>query len=291
MRIWDFDIHQVRNEPESLLLEGKLIKEFRPKYNISFKDDKRFLLVRVHLQDDFPRFTLTRLKKDDGARYFGPFAHSGALRTTINWLTKKFGLRVCRPIRPGELDYKHCSNDIIKNCCAPCIGRVTVAEYQQRMTEACSFLEGKGMKDLLTVLEEEMQKAAAKLDFEKAAELRDMVEDMRKTITPTRTFERGARAKVMSTIDPMADVKELQEELGLEKPPLVMECFDIANIGTAHCVASMVRFKNGVPDNSNYRRYRIRAVSGQNDFISMAEVIRRRFSRILKEGREAVGGD
>jgi excinuclease ABC subunit C len=116
-----------------------------------------------------------------------------------------------------------------------------------------------------------------------------MVEDMRKTITPTRSFERGSRARVMSTIDPMADVKELQEELGLEKPPLVMECFDIANIGTAHCVASMVRFKNGVPDNSNYRRYRIRVVNGQNDFVSMAEVIRRRFSRILKEGREAVG--
>jgi excinuclease ABC subunit C len=147
------------------------------------------------------------------------------------------------------------------------------------------------MKDLLTVLEAEMQRAASRLDFEKAAELRDMVEDLRLTVIPTRSFERGARAKVMSTIDPMADVKELQELLGLEKPPLVMECFDIANIGMAHCVASMVRFKNGVPDNSNYRRYRIRIVSGQNDFASMAEVIRRRFSRILKEGREAVGSD
>lgn len=289
--IWDFDIHQVRNESESLLLEGKLIKDFRPKYNISFKDDKRFFLVRVNLQDDFPRFTLTRMKRDDGARYFGPFAHSSALKTTLNWLNKKFGLRVCKPIRPGEQDYKHCSNDIIKNCCAPCIGRVSIEDYRQKMAEACGFLEGKGMKDLLTVLEEEMQKAAARLDFEKAAELRDMVEDLRKTITPTRSFERGARAKVMSTIDPMADVKELQELLSLEKPPLIMECFDIANIGLAHCVASMVRFKNGVPDNSNYRRYRIRAVTGQNDFISMAEVIRRRFSRVLKEGREAIGAE
>jgi excinuclease ABC subunit C len=289
--IWDFDVHEVRNESESLLLEGKLIKDFRPKYNVSFKDDKRFLLVRVNLQDDFPRFTLTRMKRDDGARYFGPFAHSSALKTTINWLNKKFGLRVCKPIRPGENDYRHCSNDIIKNCCAPCIGRVTIEEYQQRMQEACGFLEGKGMKDLLTVLEAEMQRAASRLDFEKAAELRDMVEDLRLTVIPTRSFERGARAKVMSTIDPMADVKELQELLGLEKPPLVMECFDIANIGMAHCVASMVRFKNGVPDNSNYRRYRIRIVSGQNDFASMAEVIRRRFSRILKEGRAAVGSD
>lgn len=289
--IWDFDIHQVRNEPESLLLEGKLIKEFRPKYNISFRDDKRFLLVRVHFQDDFPRFSLTRLKKDDGAKYFGPFAHSGALRTTLNWLNKKFGLRVCRPIRPGEHDYKHCSNDIIKNCAAPCIGRVTPEEYRKRMEEASSYLEGKGARDLLGILEEEMQKAAAKLDFERAAELRDMVEDLRKTLSPTRSFERGARAKVMSTIDPLSDVRELQEALGLERPPLVMECFDIANIGTAHCVASMVRFKDGVPDNANYRRYRIRAVSGQNDFVSMAEVIRRRFSRILLEGREAVGAE
>lgn len=289
--IWDFDIRQVRNEPESLLLEGKLIKEFRPKYNISFRDDKRFLMVRVHLQDDFPRFTLTRLKKDDGARYFGPFAHSGALRTTINWLNKQYGLRVCRPIHPGEHDYKHCSNDIIKNCCAPCIGRVSPAEYKSRMEEACALLDGKGARDLTSILEEEMQKAAAKLDFERAAELRDMVEDLKKTLAPKRSFERGARMKVMSTIDPMADVKELQEELGLEKPPLIMECFDIANIGTAHCVASMVRFKNGVPDNANYRRYRIRSVSGQNDFVSMAEVIRRRFSRILREGREAVGAE
>lgn len=287
--IWDFDLEVVRSEPEALLLEGKLIKEFRPKYNVSFRDDKRFLLVRVRMQDDFPRFSLTRLKKDDGARYFGPFAHSGALRTTINWLNKKYGLRVCRPLKPTEKDYQHCSNDIIKNCCAPCIGRVTRDEYHRRVEEACSLLEGKGMRDLVTVLEVEMQAAATKLDFERAAELRDMVEDLKKTLKPTRTFERGARARVMSTINPMEDVKELQEILGLERAPLVMECFDIANIGTAHCVASMVRFKDGVPDNANYRRYRIRAVTGQNDFVSMAEVIRRRFSRILLEGREAMG--
>ncbi|MDZ4287005.1 MAG: excinuclease ABC subunit UvrC, partial [Prosthecobacter sp.] len=291
--IWDFEVHPVRNEPEALLLEGRLIKDFRPKYNVSFRDDKRFLLVRVHLQDEFPRFTLTRLRKDDGARYFGPFAHSGALRTTLNWLNKKFGLRVCRPIRPGEQDYKHCSNDIIKNCSAPCIGRVTPGEYRRRMEEACSFLEGKGVRDLVAALEEEMQTAARKMDFERAAELRDMAEDLKKTLSPTRTFERGARARVVSgsNIDAVADVRELQEVLGLERPPRVMECFDIANIGTAHCVASMVRFKDGVPDTSNYRRYRIRAVTGQNDFISMAEVIRRRFSRILLEGREAVGED
>lgn len=288
--IWDFEYHVVRNEPESLLLEGRLIKEFRPKYNISFRDDKRFLLVKVQMAEPFPRFSLTRLKKDDGARYFGPFAHSGALRTTLNWMNREFGLRVCRPMHPDEGDYKHCNNDIIKRCSAPCIGRVTPEEYRTRMERACEFLEGKS-KDLVAALEEEMQKAAAKLDFEKAAELRDMVEDFRKTLRPTRTFERGARARVVSTIDPMSDVAELQDCLGLNEPPLVMECFDIANIGTAHCVASMVRFKNGVPDNSNYRRYRIRIVSGQNDFAAMSEVVRRRYSRILLEGRQVMGGE
>ena len=77
--IWEFEWHIVRSEAEAVLYEGRLIKEFRPKYNISFRDDKRFLLVRVNLNDPWPGFQLTRLRKDDGARYFGPFAHSGAL--------------------------------------------------------------------------------------------------------------------------------------------------------------------------------------------------------------------
>ena len=288
--VWEFDLQIVKNEAEALLLEGRLIKEFRPRYNISFKDDKRFLLVKVKLDDPCPRLTLTRLKKDDGARYFGPFVHSSALRTTINWLNRRFGLRVCRPLRPGEADHKHCSNDIIKNCSAPCIGRVTEEQYKERVSQACDFLDGKS-RDLLTGLEEEMRAAAARLDFEKAAGLRDMIEDFKTTLKPTRSFERGAVARAVSTINPAADVRELQEALHLEREPLVMECFDIANIGTAHCVASMVRFKNGVPDNANYRRYRIRVVSGQNDFAAMSEVIRRRFSRILLEGRRHLGAE
>ena len=119
--VWDFEVHAVRSEPEALLLEGKLIKEFRPKYNVSFRDDKRFLLVKVNLADPIPRFQLTRLKKDDGCRYFGPFAHAGALRFTLNWMKKRFGIRSCRAHEPGEMDYKRCLEHIIKNCSAPCI--------------------------------------------------------------------------------------------------------------------------------------------------------------------------
>jgi excinuclease ABC subunit C len=100
--VWDLEYHTVRSEAEAVLFEGKLIKEFRPKYNISFKDDKRFLLVRVNLAEAIPRFALTRMRKEDGARYFGPFAHAGALRSTLEAMKKTFGLRSCRPLEPGE---------------------------------------------------------------------------------------------------------------------------------------------------------------------------------------------
>ncbi|MEM1444285.1 MAG: excinuclease ABC subunit UvrC [Verrucomicrobiota bacterium] len=286
--IWDFEIHEVRNEPEALLLEGKLIKEYRPKYNVAFRDDKRFLLVKVHPDEPWPKFQLTRLKKDDGARYFGPFAHSGALRQTISWMNREFGLRSCRPLNPGEKDYQHCSNDVIKNCTAPCIGRVTREEYLAKVDLACEFLAGHS-KDLVRSIEEEMEEAAKNLDFERAAELRDMIDNLKKTLRPTRQFKkRGVPGKA---INPEADVKELQEYLGMDREPTVMECFDISNISSNHIVASMVRFRNGVSDNSNYRRYRIKTVKGQDDFASMAEVIRRRYSRILLEAREHVGDE
>ena len=99
--IHDFEFHTVRNEEESLLLEGKLIKDYRPRYNVSFRDDKRFLLVRIRLADPWPRFTTTRTRKNDGALYFGPFPHSAALNHTLEWLNRSFGLRACRPLLPG----------------------------------------------------------------------------------------------------------------------------------------------------------------------------------------------
>jgi len=286
--IWDFDIHEVRNEPEALLLEGKLIKEYRPKYNIAFRDDKRFLLVKMHPGEPWPRFQLTRLRKEDGARYFGPFAHSGALRRTIAWMNREFGLRSCRPLKPDEQDYRHCHNDIIRNCAAPCIGRISREDYLAKVERACEFLQGQS-KDLLASIEEEMREAAASLDFERAAELRDMVANLKQTLRPTRQFRR--RGVPGKAIDSEADVAELGEILGLDGPPLVMECFDISNISSNHIVASMVRFRDGLPDNANYRRYRIRTVKGQDDFASMAEVVRRRYSRILLQARERVGAE
>jgi excinuclease ABC subunit C len=159
---------------------------------------------------------------------------------------------------------------------------ITAEQYRERVEAACEFLAGKS-REAMEGLEDEMRKAAKELNFERAAQLRDMVEDLRRTTKPMRRFTRHS---LPSAIDPEADLRALGDALGLKDAPGVMECFDISNISTTHIVASMVAFKDGVPDRSNYRRYRVKTVEGQNDFASMAEVIRRRYSRILLEARE-----
>lgn len=274
--VWDFETHTVQSEPEALLLEGKLIKEYRPRYNISFRDDKRFLVVKVDLTEDWPRFRLARFKKDDGARYFGPYAHAGALRQTLNFMRKKFGVLTFGRGSPTERELKSSTYQVPMK-----LADITAPVYRERVAMGCEFLEGHS-RELMDELEKQMRAAAAKLDFEKAAELRNMLDDLRRTTRPTRRF---TRTSLPTTINPAADVRALADALGLGKPVHVMECFDISNISTTHVVASMVNFRDGVPDKNNYRRYRIRTVEGQDDFASMAEVVRRRYSRVLLEAR------
>ncbi len=276
--VWDFETHTVRSEAESILLEGKLIKEYRPRYNLSFRDDKRFLLVKIDMSEEWPRFRLARFKKDDGARYFGPYAHSGALRQTLNFMRKKFGVLTFGRGSPTERELKSATYQVPTR-----LSQITAGQYRERVAQACEFLEGHS-REMIATLEEEMRKAAEKMDFEKAAELRNMTEDLRSTTKPMRRFTRGS---LPSTIDPMAEVRALADALQLPRPPVVMECFDISNISTTHVVASMVCFRDGVPDKDCYRRYRVRTVEGQDDFASMAEVVRRRYSRVLLEAREA----
>jgi excinuclease ABC subunit C len=274
---WDFETHTVRSDAESVLLEGKLIKEYRPRYNISFRDDKRFLVVRVDLSEEWPRFRLARFKKDDGSRYFGPYAHAGALRQTLNFMRKRFGVLTFGRGAPTERELKSSTYQVPVR-----LSETSAEQYRERVAQACEFLEGKS-RELISALEEQMHTFAKKMDFEKAAELRNMAADLRSTTRPTRRFTRGG---LPSTIDPTADVQTLADALHLSDAPRVMECFDISNISTTHVVASMVCFRDGVPDKNNYRRYRVRTVQGQDDFASMAEVVRRRYSRILLEARD-----
>jgi excinuclease ABC subunit C len=281
--ICDFDCHVVRSEPEALLLEGKLIKEFHPRYNVSFRDDKRFLMVKVNLNDPIPRFTLTRIKQDDGARYFGPFPNSGALRSTLSLVRRQYHLRGCRPLTPTERDYRHCLYAHLKYCTAPCIANVTREQYLDQVNAACEFLEGQCL-EMQERLEEDMKKAAGAQEFERAAELRDLLKDLNRTTKKVNRFERLPYSLPVA-IDPEKDLAELGEALGLQKPPQRIEGIDISNISGTFVVASLVSFRNGRPDRANYRRFRIKTVEGQDDFASVAEVVRRRYTRLLNESK------
>ncbi len=293
--IHDLDWHVVKSEAEALLLEGKLIKEMRPRFNIDFRDDKRFLLLKVNLNDPIPRFTLTRLRKDDGSVYFGPFAHSGSVRRALTMMRRKFKLRGCRPLTPTESDYRHCLFANLKNCTAPCIGNVARDQYLEQVKAGIDFLQG-CTEEMRAELEAEMRRAAVALEFEKAAQLRDAIADLTRATQKTEKFER-VPYKLPVAMNPESDLRELARVLGLEEPPRRIEGFDISNISGTYMVASMVSFWHGRPDRASYRRFRMKSVTEQNDFACMAETVRRRYSRLSREvgtgrvDREGVGSD
>ncbi len=286
--IHDFDIHVVRSEPEALLLESKLIKEFKPRFNVSLRDDKRYLMLKVNLNDPIPNFVFTRLKKDDGARYFGPFVNSTALRNTVALARKQFNLRGCRVFTPCEADYKHCLYGHLKHCTAPCVGIVTHEQYLEQVQAACNFLEGQ-CREMQGQLEAEMKRAAATHDFEKAAELRDLLRDLQDTWKKTEKFAR-VPYNLPLAINPENDLVALAKILGLPTPPLRIEGFDISNISGTFVVASLVSFKNGRPDRANYRRFKIKGFEGQDDFASIAEVVHRRYARLKREAQQMADG-
>ena len=275
-----FEYNTVKSESEALLLESRLIKEYAPKYNILMRDDKRFLLIKIHLGEEFPKLTLTRLRKDDGASYFGPFPKAGVLRDTLDFLTKYFNLRSCSPLIPEEKDHKHCHASVLANCSAPCNGTVTRDEYMHHVKELMTVLNGK-ITHVINDLSDEMSIHAQAGRFEKAAVVRDIIENIKSIFKPQRNF-------ATSTLKARSDfeaVKELQKLLKLEKAPKVIECFDNSNFQGTN-VASMVQFRDGKPATRNYRHFKIKTVEGIDDFASMKEIVKRRYTRLVKEGSE-----
>src|SRR5438046_7496868 len=150
------------------------------------------------MSDEWRRFRLARFKKDDNARYFGPYAHSGALRQTLNFMRKKFGVLTFGRGSPTERELKSSTYQVPMR-----LSEISAEQYRERVAEACEFLEGHS-RELIAALETEMRKAAEKMDFEKAAELRNMLEDLRATTKPMRRFTRGS---LHSAIDPLAAVR------------------------------------------------------------------------------------
>ena len=159
------------SEVEALILECNLIKKYRPRYNISLKDDKTYPYLKVTLQEDFPRLYMTRRLLRDGSKYYGPYADAGAMHATVKLLRSMFPLRTCRKMNPD----RPCLNYHIKRCLAPCAGYVSKDEYGQMIKSVCMVLDGR-TTELERDLKQRMQAAAEDYAFEEAARLRDQLQ-------------------------------------------------------------------------------------------------------------------
>ena len=402
-KIADLEWIIVDNEVEALILESNLIKEHHPEYNVKLRDDKHYPFIRVNLAEEFPRVSIARARKKDGARYFGPYTRSGAIAETMRLARRLFGYRTCsdhkfRNVQRPCLDYH------IHRCPAPCGGLVDAATYRQAIDKLCLFLEGR-TDEVIRQLEAEMEQAAERMEFERAAVLRDQIRAVREAterqkimlpdmvdrdvigwaregadtcvevlsiregklvgredffldhaaeseggeiitafvkqyyatrpvevpevlvqdpveepdaiaawlekkgaarvrfVWPQRGFKRdlcqmaarnAAEAVALMRAERAADagrieagLAELARALGLAAPPERIECYDISNLQGRDATGSMVVMAHGRPQKDAYRRFAIKTVEGQDDFASMAEVVRRRLVRGLREAAEA----
>lgn len=164
-----FEYIVVDNEAEALILECNLIKKNRPKFNVLLKDDKTYPYIKIDVKSEYPNVIITRRVLNDGAKYFGPYANPGAAKEMVNFIKQKYKIRQCKNFKSTD---RPCLNYHIKRCLAPCVGYITPEEYRKQIDEIIDLLDGKTDK-IIKELDNQMQEAVQKLDFEQAAYLRD----------------------------------------------------------------------------------------------------------------------
>lgn len=276
----DWAIELVRNEEEALILESRLIKEYAPKYNILMRDDKRYPLLKINLDEDFPTLKKARFKRNDNNTYYGPFPNGSALQGTLEFLLAYFQLRSCRDENPTLDTMKRCLKRVVKDCSAPCMGKISKEDYRKKVDAMLEILGGNTNK-IIETIEAKMADAVNKLNFEKAARYRDIKSNLLAVFgQKTRQFENVILPSLPLDSDPVA---ELAKALHLPHLPRTIVGFDISNIMGQLAVASMVFFRDGKPERKSYRRFKIKTVHQSDDFAMMQEVFRRYFGRILAE--------
>jgi excinuclease ABC subunit C len=389
--IADLDTIVVPSEAHALILEANLIKEYRPRFNIALRDDKSYPYIKVTLQEPFPRVYVTRRLEDDGARYFGPYTDVGAMRRALNVVKRIFTVRSCNYDMPAQMPERPCLDYYIKRCKAPCILAQSQHDYRSMIDEVVLFLSGRP-DEVVRRVKERMDLAAEQLDFERAAELRDVLHHLEQMEEPTVVLEveggdrdvigyardgddacvtvlrirggkllsreqrflehvegeedtdvlaiflagsyvsmqekarqlllpfdfpdrelieqalpdskivipqRGPRRDLIALAEQNArhlleelklssmeaderagdPVYELGRELGLQRIPRSLVCFDISTTQGTDTVGSCVWFENGRPKRSEYRKFKVKTVEGTDDFASMHEVVHRYFER------------
>ena len=262
----DLDYITTSSSVEALIYEARLIKEKKPKYNIELKDDKSYPFLKLTVKEKYPQLFITRKKIKDGSLYYGPYTNVKLLRKALSIIRSIFLLRVCT-----NLPKKACLKAHIKQCLAPCDGSISQSEYKRIIEEVKLFMGGR-KKELLKILSKKMQEASKNFEYENALILRDRIEAlsaMWKGRRPPPPIKR--------------DIIELKRVLNLKVIPVRIEGFDVSNIYGKEAVGSMVSFFSGKPQKDEYRRFRIKGVSGIDDYSMIREVINRRYKRLLKE--------
>jgi excinuclease ABC subunit C len=393
--IADLETIVVPSEAHALILEANLIKEYRPRFNIALKDDKSYPYIKVTVQEPFPRVFVTRRLEDDGASYFGPYTDVGAMRRALNVVKRIFTVRSCNYDMPAQMPERPCLDYYIKRCKAPCILAQSQHEYRSMIDEVVLFLSGRP-DEVIRRVKERMDLASEQLDFERAAELRDVLHHLEQMEEPTVVLEveggdrdvvgyardgddacvtllrirggkllsreqrfltnidgeddtdvmtiflagsyvgmqerarqlllpfdfpdrelieqtlpdsriviplRGPRRDLialaeqnarhlleelklssMEAVERAGDpVYELGRELGLQRLPRSLVCFDISTTQGTDTVGSCVWFENGRAKRGEYRKFKVKTVEGTDDFASIQEVVHRYFERRLRD--------
>jgi excinuclease ABC subunit C len=266
-KIADLEYRLTGSEAQAALLEASLIKANLPQYNIDLKDDKSFPWIRIS-GEDFPTLSIYRRKgrsKEPGALYFGPYTNVTLLRQAAKQMRRIFSFRSCKKM-PDE----PCLYYRLRLCPAPCIHRISKAQYKEIISRITLFLESR-YEELVSRLSQKMQDLAKEQKYEEAAKLRDQIAAL------------SAFSQSPSACSGIGELEDLQKLLKLKHLPQRIEAFDISNIFGKEATGSMVSFYRGFPDKDNYRRFRIKTVETIDDYKMLAEVIRRRYARLVEE--------
>jgi excinuclease ABC subunit C len=252
-------------EAEALIYENGLIKQLSPKYNVALRDGKSYPLLKLTVNERFPRLILTREKKGDGAVYYGPYTSAKLLKEALKILQKLFPLRTC-----NKMPKKECLQFHIQQCVGPCFGKAGDERYGVLVTQLKLFLEGRRV-ELLKFLSDKMKELSRGERFEEAKEYRDRLEAL--SVISNDRIHYG----------PVNESEELKKILNIKGSLERIEAFDISNIMGTSATGSLVYFYKGKPDKNEYRKFRIKTVSGMDDYSMMREIVRRRYARSIAE--------
>ncbi|MFA5858112.1 MAG: excinuclease ABC subunit UvrC [Elusimicrobiota bacterium] len=280
------DYIQTSTENAALLLEQKLINKYKPRFNIIWRDDKSYPYIKLTLNEKYPRLMVVRGRKRDGGAYYGPYTKQYEIKLLLRWIHLIFALRKCKydfdNHSPKVEVLKKCLYYQMHRCNGPCLSPEAEREYEGIVEKVRYFLDGKH-KRVLGMWKKEMRSAAEKMDFERAARVRDMirrVEVLTERIRLRELTEPDLETAISTSEYKMSKVfVELKTLFSLPKVPEIIQCIDISTLGGKYSVGAIVTFVNGLPEKKWYRRYKIKAVTGVDDYLMMKEVVTRRFAK------------